>query len=85
MSVDKHILPKWLYPGAFAVVVALLALGLFVPPIQFIGVLALLLTPVVAALVVVVTHWRNDRPLALAALLALLGLALVFLLRQFVR
>ncbi|WP_245588545.1 hypothetical protein [Deinococcus pimensis] len=77
-------LPPRLYPGAFWVVVALLAVGVFVPVVLDVGVLALLLTPVVAAVVVVWTHWREDRALAVAALLALVGLALVFVLRQFV-
>lgn len=80
---EKKVLPEWLYPGAFWVVVLLLAIGLFVPAVENLGVLALLLSPVLAAVIVVVTHWRADRRLAVAALLALAGLVLVFFLRRF--
>lgn len=80
----NSVLPPWLYPAAFWVVVALLALGLVWPAALNLGVLALLASPVVAALIVVFTHWRRDRRLAVAALLALTGLALIFVLRQFI-
>ncbi|PYE54981.1 hypothetical protein [Deinococcus yavapaiensis] len=82
-SVAKPVLPPRLYPTAFWIVVTLLALGLFVPALEQIGVLALLLTPVVAAVTVVLVHWRDDRRLAVAALLALVGLALVYLVRGY--
>lgn len=81
MSGERPVLPRGLYPAAFWVVVSLLAVGLFVPRVLDLGVLALLLTPVVAAVAVVWNHWRGDRPLAVAALLALVGLALVFAVR----
>ena len=83
-AVNDPVLPPWLYPGATWAVMALLALGLFVPTALNLGVLVLLLSPVAAALSVVWLHWTRDRRLAVAALLALAGLALVLLLRQFV-
>ncbi len=81
---NDPVLPPWLYPGATWAVTLLLALGLFFPVALNLGILALLLSPVAAALSVVVLHWRGDRRLAVAALLALGGLALVLLLRRFV-
>lgn len=79
----KPVLPPRLYPVAFWIVGTLLALGVFVPALESVGVLALLLTPVVAAVTVVFVHWRADRRLAVAALLALVGLALVYVVRGF--
>ncbi|AFZ66841.1 hypothetical protein [Deinococcus peraridilitoris] len=77
----KPILPFWLFPAAFWVTLTLLLIGLFVPVFVSLGVLALLVAPVLAAVVVVVRHVRRDRSLAFAALLALLGLVVVALLR----
>ena len=81
---NEKILPAWLFPAAFWVTLALLALGLIVPEASAAGVLALLVTPVVAALVVIVTHARRDRRLAVAAALALAGLVVVVILRGLV-
>ena len=82
-TAKKPVLPPRLYPVAFWIVVTLLGLGLLVPGAEQFGVLALLLTPVIAALTVVFVHWREDRQLAVAALLALVGLALVYVVRGY--
>jgi len=81
---DRDVLPPWLYPAAFWVVTVLLAVGVVVPAVMPLAVLVLLVTPVVAAVVVIVTHVRHDRSLGVAALVALAGLAAVFVLRRFI-
>ena len=77
-------LPAWLYPAGFWVTGALLLLGFLVPRLAVAGVVSVGLIPVLAALWVAVGAWRVDRRLSIAALLALLGLALVVVVRRFV-
>lgn len=78
-------LPGWLYPAGFWVAVAGLALGLFFPRVAVWGVAWVGAVPVLAALWVAVAAWRTDRRLSAAALAALAGLALVFVVKQFIR
>ncbi|RJF71117.1 hypothetical protein D3875_05500 [Deinococcus cavernae] len=77
-------LPAWLYPAGFWVTLVLLALGVLVPRLSFLGVISIGTVPVLATLWVAVTAWQRDRRLSLAALAALGGLALVFIVKQFV-
>lgn len=77
-------LPAWLYPAGFWLTLALLTLGVLVPRLAFLGVICIGAVPVVATLWVAVSAWNRDRRLSLAALAALLGLALVFVVKQFV-
>lgn len=78
-------LPSWLYPAGFWVAVALLALGVMRPDLAFLGVLCVGAVPVLAAVWVAVSAWNRDRRLSYAALAALGGLALVFVVKQFIR
>jgi hypothetical protein len=77
-------LPDWLYPAGFWVAVAVLAVGLFFPRVVVWGVAWVGAVPVLAALWVAVAAWRTDRRLSAAALVALAGLALVFVVKQFI-
>ncbi|MBZ9713085.1 hypothetical protein [Deinococcus multiflagellatus] len=77
-------LPAWLYPAGFWVGVALLALGVLVPDLAWVGVVWVAAVPVLAALWVALTGWRRDRRLSVAALLALGGLLVVFVVKSFV-
>lgn len=78
-------LPDWLYPAGFWVAVAVLAASLFFPRVAVWGVAWVGAVPVLAALWVAVAGWRQDRRLSAAALAALAGLALVVVVRQFIR
>ena len=78
-------LPDWLYPAGFWVAVAVLAVGLFFPRVAVWGVAWVGAVPVLAALWVAVAAWKQDRRLSAAALAALAGLALVFVVKQFIR
>ncbi len=77
-------LPHWLYPAGFWVGVALLAVGVLLPNLAAIGVIWIAAVPVLAALWVALAGWRLDRRLSIAALLALGGLVLVFIVKQFI-
>ncbi|WP_221088168.1 hypothetical protein [Deinococcus aquaedulcis] len=75
-------LPAWLYPAGFWVGVALLAVGVVVPDLAWVGVVWVAGVPVLAAVWVALAGWRHDRRLSVAALLALAGLGLVVVVRQ---
>ncbi|MFC3835346.1 MULTISPECIES: hypothetical protein [Deinococcus] len=77
-------LPHWLYPAGFWVGVALLAVGVLLPDVSVVGVVWVAAVPVLAALWVAVAGWRLDRRLSVAALLALGGLVLVVVVKQFI-
>lgn len=77
-------LPAWLYPAGFWVAVLLLAAGVLFPDLAVWGVVWVGLVPVLAALWVLVTGWKKDRRLGMAAGLALLGLGLVVVVRGWV-
>ena len=74
-------LPAWLYPAGFWVAVALLAVGVLVPSLAVVGVICVALVPVLAAVWVAVSAWGGDRRLSVAALAALGGLAVVFVVK----
>ncbi|PTA68113.1 hypothetical protein [Deinococcus arcticus] len=74
-------LPAWLYPAGFWVGVVLLAVGVLAPDLAWVGVVWVAGVPVLAALWVALAGWRQDRRLSVAALLALAGLGLVFVVR----
>lgn len=76
-------LPAWLYPAGFWVAVVLLALGVLLPGYAFLGVVCVALVPVLAAVWVALGAWRRDRRLSVAALAALGGLAVVFVVKGF--
>ncbi|GGL04457.1 hypothetical protein [Deinococcus radiotolerans] len=78
-------LPAWLYPLGFWVGVALLAVGVLLPDYAWVGVVWVAAVPVLAALWVAAAGWRTDRRLSGAALLALAGLALVFVVKGFIK
>lgn len=78
-------LPAWLFPAGFWVAVAVLALALLLPGLAVYAVGWVMLVPVLAAVWVAVAAWRPDRRLSLAALVALAGLALVFVLKGLIR
>lgn len=78
-------LPLWFYPLGFWVTLALLALGLFWPALSWLGVVAVGGVPVLAALWVVVSGRQKDPPLAKAAAAALVGLVVVFGVRQLLK
>jgi hypothetical protein len=77
-------LPAWLYPAGFWVGLALLAVGVLLPNLASVGVIWIAAMPVLAALWVAVAGWRLDRRLSVAALFALGGLVLVFIVKQFI-
>ena len=77
-------LPAWLYPLGFWVGVVLLALGVVFPNLAAAGVAWVWLVPVLAALWVAVGAWNRDRQLSLAALSALGGLAVVFVVKSLI-
>ena len=74
-------LPSWLFPAGFWVAVALLALALLLPGLSGWAVAWVMLVPVLAALWVAASAWKADRRLSLAALTALLGLAVVYVVK----
>lgn len=76
-------LPAWLYPLGFWVAVGLLALAVLFPRLAALAVGWVGLVPVLAAVWVAVTAWGRDRRLSLAALAALAGLVVVFVVREF--
>ena len=71
-------LPSWLFPAGFWVAVAALALTLLLPRFALWAVGWVMLVPVLAALWVAVTALKRDRRLSVAALVALVGLVIVF-------
>ncbi len=77
-------LPAWLYPLGFWVGVVLLALGVLFPGLAAVGVSWVALVPVLAALWVAAAAWSRDRRLSVAALVALGGLAVVYVVKGFV-
>ncbi|WP_291431547.1 hypothetical protein [Deinococcus sp.] len=77
-------LPAWLYPLGFWVGVTLLVVGVLLPDYAWVGVVWIASVPVLAAVWVALAGWRVDRRLSVAALLALAGLALVVVVRQFI-
>ncbi len=77
-------LPPQLYTYGTALAAVLMLAGLFGPPeLAPYAVAGLAAVPVAAALWVAASSWRRDRPLALAAFLALLGLVAIFFGRSF--
>jgi hypothetical protein len=74
-------LPAWLFPAGFWVAVGALALALLVPRLAVYAVGWVMLVPVLAALWVALAAWKLDRRLSVAALVALVGLGLVFVLK----
>ena len=74
-------LPAWLFPAGFWVAVALLALALLLPDVSGWAVAWVMLVPVLAALWAAASAWKADRRLSLAALTALLGLAVVYVVK----
>ncbi|GGR78216.1 hypothetical protein [Deinococcus sedimenti] len=78
-------LPAWLYPLGFWVGVGLLAVGVLWPDLAWVGVVWVAAVPVLAAAWVAVVGWRLDRRLSVAALAALAGLALVFVVKGFIK
>lgn len=77
-------LPAWLYPAGFWVAVLLLAVGVLLPELAVWGVAWVGAVPVLAALWVAMVGWQQDRRLGIAAVLALAGLGLVVLVRNFI-
>lgn len=77
-------LPAWLYPAGFWVGLALLGVGVLVPDLAGWGVAWLGLIPVLAVVWVAFAGWRLDRRLSFAALLALGGLVLVVIVKNFI-
>ncbi|MFC4452646.1 hypothetical protein [Deinococcus sonorensis] len=75
-------LPAWLFPAGFWVAVVLLAITLLVPAFARYAVSWVMLVPVLAALYVMLSGWRHDRRLSVAALIALAGLVVVFLVKN---
>ena len=76
-------LPDWLYPLGFWVAVGLLAVGVLFPRLAALAVGWVGLVPVLAAGWVAVAGWKRDRRLSLAALTALAGLVVVFVVKEF--
>ncbi|ABF44918.1 hypothetical protein Dgeo_0616 [Deinococcus geothermalis DSM 11300] len=77
-------LPAWLYPLGFWVAVALLALGALFPNLAAGAVAWVGLVPVLAAVWVAVAAWNRDRRLSVAALSALGGLAVVYMVKSLI-
>ncbi|WP_407538179.1 hypothetical protein Q0M94_08740 [Deinococcus radiomollis] len=71
-------LPSWLFPAGFWVAVVALALTLLLPKLALWAVGWVMLVPVLAALWVAVSALKRDRRLSVAALVALVGLVIVF-------
>ncbi|MDL2344124.1 hypothetical protein QOL99_08160 [Deinococcus sp. MIMF12] len=76
-------LPDWLYPLGFWVAVGLLALGVLFPRLAALAVGWVGLVPVLAAVWVAAAAWNRDRRLSFAALAALAGLVVVFVVKGF--
>ena len=74
-------LPGWLFPLGFWLAAGLLLLALFLPGLAGWAVGWVMLVPVLAALWVVVSAWQRDRRLSLAAVTAVVGLGVVFLVK----
>lgn len=75
-------LPSWLFPAGFWAAVAALTLAVLMPRLAFLAVAWVMLVPVLAALWVAVAAWKRDRRLSMAALIALTGLGVVFLVKS---
>ncbi|MGY2894088.1 hypothetical protein [Deinococcus sp. UYEF24] len=71
-------LPSWLFPAGFWIAVVALALTLLLPRFALWAVGWVMLVPVLAALWVAVAALKTDRRLSVAALVALVGLVIVF-------
>lgn len=77
----KDILPEKYFPVAYAIGLGVLLVGVLFPDFSLYSAFYLMLIPLLAALIVAVRAFGNkDRALGWAASLALLGVALVFLL-----
>ncbi len=83
-SSEQAGLPAWLFPAGFWVAVVALALAVLFPRLALWAVGWVMLVPVLAALWVMVAAWKPDRRLSGAALVALIGLAVVFLARSWI-
>ena len=77
-------LPSWLFPAGFWVAVAALALAVLFPKLALWAVAWVMLVPVLAAVWVAVAAWTRDRRLSVAALVALAGLAVVFMAKNWI-
>jgi hypothetical protein len=77
-------LPSWLFPAGFWVAVVALALAVLFPGLALLAVAWVMLVPVLAALWVAASAWKLDRRLSVAALVALIGLAVVFLAKNWI-
>ena len=78
-------LPTWLFPLGFGVGLLALIVGVIWPNFGRWAVYWLMLVPVLAALFVALSNWRGDRRLSVAALIALGGVGLVLLAREWVK
>ena len=74
-------LPSWLFPAGFWVAVALLAVTLLFPALALWAVAWVMVVPVLAAVWVAASAWRRDRRLSVAAVVAVAGLGVVFLVK----
>lgn len=74
-------LPSWLFPAGFWVAVGVLAVAVLVPKLALWAVAWVMLVPVLAAVWVAAAAWKLDQRLSVAALVALAGLAVVFLVK----
>lgn len=81
-KLEHTVLPNWLYPLGFWLGLFLLAIGLFVPNLSWLGIIWLGVLPISAALWVAITSWKKDRHLSLSAIATLGGLALVFIVKS---
>ncbi|AWN24247.1 hypothetical protein DKM44_14245 [Deinococcus irradiatisoli] len=81
---EHSVLPVQLYPALFWLALPVLALSLLVPGWANLGVWFMMGVPTLAAVVVLITKWREDRRVSLAALSALVGLGLVVVVKSLI-
>lgn len=81
---EHTVLPVKLYPVLFWLALPVLALSLLVPGWVNLGVWFMMGVPALAAVVVLITKWNEDRRVSLAALAALVGLGLVVVVKSLV-
>jgi hypothetical protein len=74
-------LPSWLFPAGFWAAVVALAVAVLFPQLALWAVGWVMLVPVLAAMWVAGAAWNRDRRLSVAALIALAGLAVVFVVK----
>lgn len=81
---ETRILPPWLYPAFFWAALPILAVSLFIPGWANLGLWYMMTVPALAALIVAVTQWNQDRRVSFAAIIALIGLGLVVLVKGWI-